>query len=341
MKSRLPLWAALFCAAVLLVPIAISPIRGDGPRSDRSNVQSEELRWKLKAGQNFRIELDQDMKQTFDMGGSEQEMPMKFTMFMSWTVDEATETEFQVTQIIDRIKMSMSLPGMGDVSFDSDSEEPPSGFAEQFASSMQPLVGLKIAQTLNSRGQTVKCEIDPAALEGLKNAGMGGQFASEEMLKNMVSQSACVLPESAIDKGASWDDQFSVDNQMGKMITSAKYTYEGKETLDGKSLEKISVNSSVNIEPAADAPVEVEIAKQDNKGTVYFDNDAGYVSSATMTQSMTMNVTTMGQEINVITTGTVTFSMKPDDGSGKEEPKAEKTDDKVGEKVKETATKDK
>jgi hypothetical protein len=105
MKSRLQLRVAVFCIAVSLGSFVISTTRGDGPRSDGSKAQSEELRWKLKAGQKFNIELDQDMTQSFEVGGGEQEMPMKFTMYMSWNVDEATESEFKVTQIIDRIKM--------------------------------------------------------------------------------------------------------------------------------------------------------------------------------------------------------------------------------------------
>lgn len=316
MNYRLSVRVAMMLTALWLVGTSLPALRADEPTTGAA----ETLRWKLKKGQKFKVQLGQEMKQVLDMGAGQQEMPMRFAMYMSWNVDEATESEYTVTQTIDRITMGMSLPGMGEVEYDSASEEEPEGFAQSFAGSLSPLIGVKIVQTINGRGQSVKCEIDAEALAKLESGNMGAQFASEDMLKNMIAQSACVFPEEDIQKGANWEDQFSVKNQFGEMITKAKYTYDGNEQVDGKSVEKISVVSEVAMEPSGESPVEVEITKQDNKGTVYFDNAAGYVSSATMNQTMTMVIQAMGQEINVDSVGAVTFSIKPDDGSAPEKP---------------------
>ena len=74
------------------------------------------------------------------------------------------------------------------------------------------------------------------------------------------------------------------------------------------------------------------------KKNSYFDNAAGYAPSATMNQSMTMKVTTQGQEIKVLTAGPVSFTMKPDDGSPDKNPEIEKKDGKDEEKAKKTGT---
>jgi hypothetical protein len=307
--------------------MSTATIQASEPREDRATSAAETFRWNLKAGQKFKVQLEQKMTQVIDMGIGEQEMPMSFTMHMSWTVDEATENEFKVTQIVDRVTMNMSLPGMGDVEYDSASDKKPEGMASQFATVLKPLVGLKILQTLNGRGQSVKCEIDPEALKGLTSAGMGGQFASEETLKNLIGQTACVFPEEAVEKGGTWEDQFAVNNQMGKMTTNAKFTYDGPEQVDGKQMEKISVVSTISVEASEDAPVEVDITKQDNKGTVYFDNNAGYIAKAVGTQAMSMTVVTQGTEITVVSNGTVTFTVTPDDGTT---PPPESSEEKSG-----------
>jgi hypothetical protein len=315
MNSRKLAQVVFAATAVVILSFSAVVLRAGGPGDHGSTAQQEEFRWKLKAGQKFKVQVDQKMTQRIDMGTGEQEMPMSFAMFMSWTVDEATEDEFKITQTIDRVTLAMTLPGMGDIEYDSHSAEEPEGMAVQFAGVLEPLIGLKIHQTLNGRGESVECEIDADALEALNSAGMGAQFASEDTLKNLIGQSACVFPELAVSQGDSWNDEFSVMNQMGKMITSAKYTYDGPEEVDGKSLQKISVESTVAVEGTDDAPVEVEIKEQENKGTVWFDNAAGYITSATGTQKMTMTVVTMGQEISLVTDGTSSFTVTPDDGS--------------------------
>lgn len=327
MNDRLLSRVARCCAALLLLCfVAVRIARADQPGGD-----GEELRWKLKAGQHFKIELDQDMKQTIDSAAGAQDVPTRFTMYMSWNVEEAKENEFKIAQVIERITMTMSAAGFGDVEFDSAKDEELEGIAAIIAGGLKPLVGLKIKQTINGRGESISCEIDPAKLEELKaaSAGGGGQFANPDTLKNLIGQSACVLPEAAVEKGANWEDQFTAESQMGKMITTAKYTYEGSETLDGKSLDKIAVVSTVAVEAGEDSQAEVEITKQDNKGTVYFDNNAGYIASAVLNQSMTMNVATMGQEFTVVTVGTVTMTLTPDDGSAEKEPESDKAAEKT------------
>ena len=83
---------------------------------------------------------------------------------MSWHVDDVSDSEFTVTQVIERIKLSTSNPFMGDVEYDSDSAEELEGPAAQIAGALESLVGLKMVQTLNTRGETIKTEVDDPPL---------------------------------------------------------------------------------------------------------------------------------------------------------------------------------
>ncbi len=330
----------LACVALWLNVLAVSIVRADNPRERRLQTQSADLRWKLKQGQKFRIEFDQDLTQTMDIGGGEQEIPMHYTMFMSWTVDEVHENEFKMTQTIDRIKLSMSS-FMGDVDFDSDKKDEAEGLAAQIAKGMEPLVGLKILQTMNQCGKSVKFEMDSSVLKDLSNNPLTSQFASEEMFKNLVGHSACVFPEAGVEIGKSWNDEFTIPNQMGTTTTTGKYTYEGSENVEGRSLDKISVVSTIAMTPSENSPMEVDISEQDNKGVIYFDNEEGRITKSAMDMSMTMTITTMGQEIKVTNKGKSTFTIKLDDGSSDTTPDTETTANKSVDKPAKSTPKEK
>jgi hypothetical protein len=285
------------------------PAQADPP----SPGQEDALRWQLSAGQKLSIEISHDITQLIDAGGGEQEVPVKFTMFMTWSVVDVANKEFKIEQTVNRIKLSMTAPMAGEVDYDSDSDETPEGFAEQVVGGLEPLVGSSMIVTMNERGQTVNFEVDPALLEKMKSSSMGPSFASEDTLKNMIGHAACTFPEEGVSIGKSWTDELKTTSATGNMTTTSTYTYDGHENVDGKALEKISVKSLIAIEPSAEAadPMEVQVDKQDNTGVVYFDSAAGHVTQATINQNMEMTLNAMGQEIAVKTKGKTTLSIKP------------------------------
>ncbi len=328
MKKLSKVKFVLACATLWLNVFTVSAGWADNPRDSFAREQTDELRWKLKQGQKFKVELDQKITQTMDLGGGEQDIPVHYTMFMTWTVDEVHDNEFTMTQTIDRIKLSMSS-FMGDVDYDSDKEQEAEGMAAQIVEGIKPLVGLKIIQTMNHCGKSVKCEMDSKLLEELSKNPMTSQFASEEMFKNLVGQTACIFPEGGVEIGKSWDDEFTIPNQMGTTKTTGKYTYEGSETIDGRPYDKISVVSKIALTTKEDSPVEVEVDEQDNKGVIYFDNEEGRITKSTMDMSMSMTVNTGGQELKIKNSGKSTFTMKLDDGMSEKKPETEEADDKA------------
>jgi hypothetical protein len=313
----------VLCGIVALAMAFAVPARADQPGGATARPQ-EDFRWNLQPGQKFKVEYDQDIKQSMDAGFGEQEMPMRYTMSMSWDVKSAEGGEFRVAQTIDRIKLTASLPGLGDIEYDSSSEEEPEGFASQFAEGLKPLIGLTIDQTLNDRGVSVKCDIDEEVLQQLQNSQMGAQFANADTLKNLIAIAACSFPEKGVVKGEPWTSDQTVANAMGDITTSSTYTYEGDETVNGKSLQKIKVESKMDIKPSENATVEIELGEQSSDGVVYFDNAQGRVDHAVMNQSIKMTVLAQGQEIPVTTTGKMTFTITPADEAGAAEaPKGE------------------
>lgn len=263
--------------------------------------QSKVLRWNLKEGQNFKIEIVQEQTQKMNTPQGEMEIPMNQTVNIDWKVSGVEDEKFHITQVIKRIQMTMDAPMM-EMEYDSDAEEA-EGMGAQLAGVIDPLIDAEISFKMDARGNVSDVEIPEDVLEEMEagsNGMMGAQMFSADSIKQFVNQAGLVLPEDPVSGDTAWSHEVSQDNPMMTMNITSDYKYVGEEEVDGKKIHKISVSSNVELEDV-ETPFggSIEIDEQESNGEIWFDNEAGYLTGSKSTQTMIMLMDIMGQEMDM------------------------------------------
>ena len=273
-------------------------------------AQSEMLlRWSLKQGDKFDIEMAQQATQELNLGGP-QSIETNFTMRMSMTVDAVRENEFDVTQTIDSVKLSMESAFMS-FDYDSATGEVPEGQAAMIVEGLKPMVGLSVKQTINHRGETTSVEINEDKLAELEANQIAGQFVSKDSFKQMLSANGLILPEEAISQGDTWTSSFENAASGMKFKTDSTFTLAGTETVDGKELAKITADQTMSTVSDDDAQVAIQLKSQKSEAVFLFDNLAGRLTSATVNQDMEMAVDQGGVQMDISTKSQSKFTLTP------------------------------
>lgn len=250
------------------------------------------LRWKFKVGDQFKVSTTQKFKQILTIEEKTYEIPNTTEMWMTWKVAEVNDEVTRVTQVIDRVKVAVRVPGGGEVRFDSDEEDDPTGPAKNIAEVMRPMIGAEFVQVMTDRGQIVKVEVPSEALEGLHSHQELKGFFSEDAFSELMQKVSPAMPTDAIEPGHQWKTSSATRTMAGNLLLTGTYTYDGEVQREDRALEKISSTVEVGFEsetPGGGKPV--EILKQDNSGTSFFDAEAGHVVEVTMSQRIHMSVT--------------------------------------------------
>jgi len=285
-----------------------------GPRPARA---AEPLRWKFSPGETLKYTMDQQTSQGMKAQGQEFKTTLNQTVDLHWNVKGVTGGVADMTQTIDRVRTKIEGPGQV-FEFDSSAEKAPEGpIATLLTPLLKALVGAEFSFKMDGRGQLSDIKVPQKLLDSLKQAGpaaaAGGMF-SEEGMKNLISQSSLSLPEGDVEKGANWKQQSKVPLPMiGTLLMDKTYTYAGAdEKAPGRS--KITLDTKVKLEPAADSNVAVKIGSQEGRGEFSFDNTAGRVVSSRVNDKLKMSISINGQDLEQSTDTVTTMTLgKPGD----------------------------
>lgn len=289
-SARLSLKVLVSCSLVMLCA--------------QSALAGKTLRLKYKTGDVFKVEVKQEQKQKVSMAGQTQDIPVNLTMSMTWNVEAVNnDGSIEMTQSIDRVQMKMTIPLQGEVTFDSAAEGEPEGMAGMLANGIKPMIGVKFKQKMNDRGDVLEFSVPDEVKEKLGSSPMVGQLLSEDTLKETFSKTAPVLPEQEIEKGFTWESTYSApENAMlGVMSVTSKYTYDGEEKRDNKTLDKFSVSTTIALKAAEGAPGAVSLGDQSSSGTVYFDAEAGYFVDSSIGQKMVIKIEAQNVTVEIST----------------------------------------
>ncbi len=273
---------------------------------------ADQLRWKLKQGDAFKITIKQNQKQVAEAAGQTFEVPVDMTMELTWKVQEVTaDGNYKIVQTMDRMALKVAAPNMN-IEFDTSSDTEPSGLGKTLVDAMKPMIGAEVVQTITPRGEVTDVQVPEAALQGLQQNPLLGQVLTEDAFKDMVGKSAAVFPANALQKGDSWTGSQQTKTPAGTMKMANEYTYDGMQSKDGRQLAKILVNSDISIAADAANPLgTISISAQDNQGAIYFDVEKGYMTESTMIQKMTMEMAVAGQAIKQKIDSTMSMTLKP------------------------------
>jgi len=302
----------------------------------------EKLRWKFNAGDQLTLKVVQEVGMETTMFNQPIKMNTNMEMELGWTVESVDEQGLaNITLSIDRVRISMAAPGMEKTAYDSGADAEPAGDAIPLATSIEPILGVKINQKMNARGEVIDVSLSPAAEKAFAKLPGGSQYRqifSKSGLKQLSGQAGMLLPEEAVSKGDTWTQKSETALPMGQFNATAQYTYEGQEAVEEKALDKIAVNltlafgndGKISVRTGAgEVEATVAVKDQNNSGHMLFDREAGRFVKTVMNQKLTLQ-TTFGEtkmEQNVTSTTTVTITPATEETAVDETPEEDATTD--------------
>lgn len=194
-----------------------------------------------------------------------------------------------MSQRFQRLRMKLTMPKGGEISYDSASEAKPTGDARTIATALEPLLKSAVTLTLSIRGEISDVQLDAAAqkaVEGLAAGNALKTLLSKEGMENVLRQTLVVLPEGDVEPGSEWRQTAELPTAFGKVQQST--TFKLLEP-DAKSpdLARIESVSQLELEPAAASkPRATTLKQQEHKGLILFDNAAGRLRSAEIEQEL-------------------------------------------------------
>jgi hypothetical protein len=260
------------------------------------------LRYQFKEGEKLEYVLDQKMKTTGTVAGKPTDAVMNQEATMTWHVLKVdADGSAKINIKFGRSKMSMEGP-MGKVEIDSESaKEPDDPLGRILYGMSKGLASLEIAAKFSPTGQASDIQLPENAaklLRDLPGAEFFGDSFSPEGMKRLVGQAGVILPKEPVDKGAKWKNTSEMKLAFVKLGVELNYVYQGPATEAGRRLEKATFDPKLSVDPDPNAQVVFKLKKQENSGTLLFDNAAGKLINVTMNLTLDGEVEFMGQAIN-------------------------------------------
>jgi hypothetical protein len=272
--------AVLLAAAMLAVP---------------AYGQDVKLEWKLKEGDKFFLENTSVLNQTLKTGGMDVKQDLDQTMVSSFTVKKKNaDGSLVLEQKIETVRLKGAGAGVD-------------------PKSAQTLEGAVFTFTVTPRWEITRFDGYDNLVKKLggENKAMEAEirkYLTEDVLKATSQETFGFLPDKAVAKGGKWERKFVYPlGPFGTLTSTNKYTYEGKEKVDGKEVDKITSEMSMTYAvPKQEAGAPLQVTKGDlkvegAKGTIFFDSAAGRLvrSEAKIPVKGTMTFSASGRDTEI------------------------------------------
>ena len=254
-------------------------------------ASAAELRWKLKAGDEFVAKVEQKSEVASSLGGAAPTlMTMESGLELGWKVTEVDEQgAATITQRFQRLRMKMEMPKSGVISYDSSSEAKPTGDAKAIATAVQPLLDAEIKLTLSPRGEIKNVELGEAAqkiVEGLEASNPLKTLLSKEGLSNVLGQTVVILPEGDVKPGDKWPRVATLPTALGKFKQTTTFELLPRDAASPDVSRIESVSNLELEEPRAAKSRPATLKQQQQKGLILFDHETGRLRSAEIEQEL-------------------------------------------------------
>lgn len=276
----------------VLTTIAICSLLPAWTINAQTDQTDQPLRWKLKQGEKLSVLLEQNTGVKTMLGNREQETGNEMLMTLQWNVTSAANNEFVIEQTIERIQLTINAPsenGIQTTKLDTSEEEGTGKLAEHLLQQIRPLIGTVHSITMNDRGEISDVSIPKDSKEAIRQAPSSmqiRQIVSEDGIKEMIGQGAIVFPSESISSGDDWSEQKTVQNGLGEITTTTKFTYNGPQEIDGGKVEQFSA-SILMTSDAKKLKEGVKISGFDGKGKIMFAAEAKNVLATEFSNQLT------------------------------------------------------
>lgn len=240
--------------SALLVAIALSCATTFAADSEKHL-----LRYKFKAGDTLRWEVDQRSSVKNTMEGTTQSAQTKTVSLKAWkVVDVMPDGEIEFLNLVERVRMENKLPDRAKMVFDSTTNDsPPPGFEDASKAVGIPLSSIR----MSPRGEVIERDIkhhQPAA--------------------DPHEQVVFLLPEKAIAIGDSWTQPIEIKAKLADG-GQKKINARRKHTLKSVSAGVATIQSEFQVLSPITPEIEAQVAHRMVKGEIRFDLDNGRLLS--------------------------------------------------------------
>jgi hypothetical protein len=265
---------------------------------------AEALRWKFQAGETLRFAIETKSSMTAKATGAEHKSSQTQTTEMSWKVLAVEASgQAEITQRIERIRLRVESPPLMPLDFDSAATKgDPPGF-EPITRQIRALVGAEFTFKLKPDGEITDVKLSPETLKKLRENTPGGapdaEF-SEKALKDslLVQLSPPTLPDGPIETGKSWSPAPTrMPLPFATLVLEKTFTFQGSDPKSANLL-LVGVDVSAKLEPVEGGDVKATIRRQEGKGSMTFDGQAGRLVKLRLSQKMELSVAQGGQTID-------------------------------------------
>jgi hypothetical protein len=255
------------------------------------------LRWNFVAGTSLKVKT----QQITDHTANGLVVKSEFHVYATWNITAVDPSgAATVGQTIDRITLSMKVPG-GDFTYDSSSSEPPTGTVKLLASSFLPPLNKTIELKISPQGRLLQAKwAKPSAdTKTANNPTSKAPPNDGELELTRLHGSIAELPENEIAVGDTWVSKHSTSlptiNET--MEVENRYTYRGQREIKGKMLDQIDITGQVTIDRGEAGGTSFDVQQQDVQGVILFDSTVGRLVESRLEQQMTIIITTNGQSV--------------------------------------------
>ena len=255
------------------------------------------LAWKFVKGRSFYQEATTATAQILTLDGNDKPIKQnqKQIFYLKWTPLEQDGDDWVVRQKIIGVRLNLDMAGKK-VDFDSTQEDAPVTAMTNF---FQTLVGSEFKLTLHAPANgpltITKIEgredfVKKLAATGEQVKPLLDQVLSEDSLKEMALPLFASAPNKEVARGEGWKTSNMLDmGYVGKYGTDLTFTYEGKEQVGGRELEKVRGEAEMTYQPPKDAegmPFRIKGASNFSgrgSGQAFFDAKAGRLDHSSLT----------------------------------------------------------
>lgn len=255
------------------------------------------LRWKFRSGDNLRYSVVQNMESTTAFGDEPVTSTFNQTINMSWQVlSVAAGGETILNQVFDRVRLSMEGGPAGTIEFDTHTKTPSDNpITKALGDVFGNIVGQQFQVSMQPTGAINNVKVPDPLLEAVRKSAAGQQGAlDEKMLKDMMKQSAVMLPNESVSPGSRWSSQQNIQMPFGTMTITSAMTYAQRDASGNAVIDFVP---SVTITPREGSPTKMTLNSADGRGRIIFDVARGRVNRTQLDLKMQMTMEVNGQKL--------------------------------------------
>lgn len=264
-------------------------------------------RWVKGEEMRYRTTLQTDMLMSGVPGMGDLNVAMTLVQVNKLVVEDlAADGTATVRNTYESIKMTMSIPMMGEVTYDSAAPAASGGnpMTDTLGKSVGALVGETFTLAVAPTGKVLKIDGLARLIEKTKAGAAGSGAAlglgnmdtlvSEDSQRSSIEQSFAQLPEKPVAVGETWKNEFKITSPLGLQTASVVYTLKSQGAVAGSTVAHVTTTGGIKAsgEAGAMGPMTVTMGDGTSQGEMHFDVKLGRVrkSIGTLTQPLSMRM---------------------------------------------------